>query len=210
MVFCAESTSPRPSAKLTSFQYRINDDEEYHDPSQPATSACPLLPGQTLNVLEVPYDTGRCVSRSRSSSVSISSAVQTLNPDDRYLTPRPAPKPKLAKLITSAEGMLTAITPLRSKVVLSIPSGEPLLTTVTAAAASGHIFTSSARDRPWAAVVSQDSKPWYPRSSSRCREIKSASTSPTAATSVFKSAFMQLKGPVTAVSPVLPMIWISC
>jgi hypothetical protein len=114
--FVSLSTLSDHDLQLNSSQYRIDGDEEYHDPSQPSTSTCPLLPGQTLNVLEVPYDTGRYVSRSRSSSVSISSAVQTLNPDDRYLTPRPAPKPKLAKLITSAEGMPTAIIPLRSKV----------------------------------------------------------------------------------------------
>ncbi|KAE9990973.1 hypothetical protein EG327_000686 [Venturia inaequalis] len=153
--------------------YRIDDDEEYHDLSQPATSACPLLPGQTLNVLEVPCDTGRYVSRSRSSSISISSAVQTLNPDDRYLTPRPAPTPKLAKLITSAE----------------------------AAAASGHIFTPSTRDRPWTAEISQGSNPWDTRSSSRGQDIKSASPSPTSATNILKSAFMQLKGPVAALTP---------
>ncbi|QDS77627.1 hypothetical protein FKW77_002516 [Venturia effusa] len=153
--------------------YRIDDDEEYHDPSQPATSTCPLLPGQMLNVLEVPNDTGRYVSRSRSSSVSISSAVQTLNPDDRYLTPRPAPKPKLAKLITSDE----------------------------AAAAPGHISTSSARDRPWTAVVGQSSDLWDSRTDSRGRGLQYASTSPTNATNVLKSAFMQLKGPITALTP---------
>ncbi|TID18079.1 hypothetical protein E2P81_ATG11046 [Venturia nashicola] len=157
------------------YLYRIDDDEEYHDPSQPSTSACPLLPGQTLNVLEVPCETGRYVSRSRSSSVSISSAVQTLNPDDRFLSPRPAPKPgpKLTKLITSAE----------------------------AAAAPGHILTSSARDRPWTAVISQGSNSWDPGSSSRGRDIQSATTSPTDATNILKSAFMQLKGPVTPLTP---------
>ena len=78
------------------------------------------MPGQTLNVLDVPCDTERFVSRSRSSSISISTATQTLNPDDRFLTPRPAPKPKLPKLITSAEGMPTAFIALRSKVRLHL------------------------------------------------------------------------------------------
>lgn len=97
-------------------QYRIDDDEELHDPSQETTTSCPLMPGQTLNILEVPYDNEHFTSHSRSSSLSLSSIVQTLNPDDRYLTPRPTPKPQLTKLITSAEGTLKSIQVLRSKV----------------------------------------------------------------------------------------------
>ena len=46
-----------------------------------------------MNVLEVPFE-----SRSRSNSASsISSGVHTLDPEDKYLTPRPAPIPRLPK-----------------------------------------------------------------------------------------------------------------
>jgi hypothetical protein len=83
-------------------QYRIDRDEEYYDPSQPSTSSCPLLPGQYLNVLEVPFEK-RFISRSRSSSVSLITEFHTLNPEDRYLTPRPAPKPRLPKLMTKLD-----------------------------------------------------------------------------------------------------------
>jgi hypothetical protein len=71
---------------------------------------------------------------------------------------------------------------------------------MTAAATSGHIFASSARDRPWSAVVCKSSDPWNTKSSSNGREVKSASTSPTNPTNVLKSAFIHLKGPVSAVS----------
>lgn len=74
------------------YYYRI-DDNEYHDSTQPSTTLCPLLPGQRLNVLEVPFE-----SRSRSNSASsISSGIHTLDPEDKYLTPRPAPIPRLPK-----------------------------------------------------------------------------------------------------------------
>ena len=95
------SCRPSCSALLTPLQYRIDYYDEYYDPNQPSTSSCPLLPGQYLNVLEVPFEK-RFVSRSRSSSVSLVTDfdMSTLNPEDRYITPRPAPRPKLPKLMT--------------------------------------------------------------------------------------------------------------
>ncbi|KAF2194778.1 hypothetical protein K469DRAFT_686739 [Zopfia rhizophila CBS 207.26] len=70
------------------YYYKVDDDDEYHNPSEPSTTICPLLPGQRLNILEVPTE-----SRSRSNSASsTSSSTFTRNPDDKYLTPVP-PKP---------------------------------------------------------------------------------------------------------------------
>ncbi|KAF2261806.1 hypothetical protein CC78DRAFT_546386 [Lojkania enalia] len=65
------------------YYYKV-DGEERHNPREPSTTVCPLLPGQRLNVLEVPIEP-------RSSSSSQSSAF-TRNPEDKYLTPVP-PKP---------------------------------------------------------------------------------------------------------------------
>ncbi|KAF2671387.1 hypothetical protein BT63DRAFT_412424 [Microthyrium microscopicum] len=84
------------------YYYRIDGHEEYYDPSQPSTSSCPLLPGQYLNVLDVPWEK-RFVSRSRSSSVALVTEFHTLNPDFRYRNPRPAPKPRLPKLMTKID-----------------------------------------------------------------------------------------------------------
>lgn len=78
-------------------QYKIDDNEEYHDVYQPSTTFCPLLPGQRLNVLEVPIQ-----SRSRKSSTSsTSSEIHTLNPEDKYLTPKPPPIPIARELGSS-------------------------------------------------------------------------------------------------------------
>lgn len=86
----------------TKVKYRINGEEEHFDSSQPWTSSSPLLPGQYVNVLEVPWEK-KFVSRSGSSSVAMITAVHTLNPDDRYRNPRPAPKPRLPKLMTKLD-----------------------------------------------------------------------------------------------------------
>lgn len=67
-------------------QYEVDGDKECHNPSQPSTTVCPLLPGQSLNVLEIPVE-----ERSRSNSED--STAFTRNPKDRYLTPIPPGKP---------------------------------------------------------------------------------------------------------------------
>ncbi|EON62357.1 hypothetical protein W97_01579 [Coniosporium apollinis CBS 100218] len=59
------------------YYYKLDGDSEYHDPSQPSTTACPLLPGQRVNILEVPSDGGS------------SSELHTQNPQDRYRNPIP-------------------------------------------------------------------------------------------------------------------------
>ncbi|PSN75052.1 hypothetical protein BS50DRAFT_31781 [Corynespora cassiicola Philippines] len=76
------------------YYYKV-DDEEHHNPSEPSTTHCPLLPGQRLNVLEVPME-----GRSRSNSET--SAVFTRNPQDKFLTPVPPktlPSPRLGDLV---------------------------------------------------------------------------------------------------------------
>ncbi|KAF1844131.1 uncharacterized protein K460DRAFT_158672 [Cucurbitaria berberidis CBS 394.84] len=64
------------------YYYKVDDDEECHNPSEPSTTLCPLLPGQCLNVLELP-------SEGHSRSMSDISGAFTRNPQDRYLTPVP-------------------------------------------------------------------------------------------------------------------------
>ncbi|KAF2622497.1 hypothetical protein BU25DRAFT_462819 [Macroventuria anomochaeta] len=69
------------------YYYEVDGDKECHNPSQPSTTVCPLLPGQSVNILEIPVE-----ERSRSNSIENSSAF-TRNPKDRYLTPVPPGKP---------------------------------------------------------------------------------------------------------------------
>ncbi|KAF2642075.1 hypothetical protein P280DRAFT_506527 [Massarina eburnea CBS 473.64] len=75
------------------YYYKV-DDEEHHNPAQPSTTTCPLLPGQQLNVLEVPRE-----SRSRRSS-NVSDPF-TRNPQDKFLKPvppKPLPSPRIGDL----------------------------------------------------------------------------------------------------------------
>ena len=67
-------------------QYRLNGEIEYHDPAEPSTASCPLLPGQPLNVLDMPIQPTKSRTRNESSD-SIDSIVFTLDPRDKYLPP---------------------------------------------------------------------------------------------------------------------------
>lgn len=58
--------------------YRIDDEEEFVNPAQPTTRACPFLPGQEVNVLEVP----KLIQR-RASDASLDTEY-TLDPRDKY------------------------------------------------------------------------------------------------------------------------------
>ncbi|KAG9786588.1 hypothetical protein KCU88_g2176, partial [Aureobasidium melanogenum] len=83
------------------YYYKLNDDIEYHNPAEPSTTACPLLPGQLVNVLNVPLALSS--SRPRNDSVSsTSSEFRTMDPTDKFMNPRPVPaKPSLPRLNTS-------------------------------------------------------------------------------------------------------------
>lgn len=71
-------------------QYRLNGDVEYHDPVESSTTLCPFLPGQQVNVLDVPVQ-GRSVNgyTRPDSSESLGSTVFTLDPLDKYSRPKP-------------------------------------------------------------------------------------------------------------------------
>ncbi|KAL3467492.1 hypothetical protein BJX64DRAFT_143555 [Aspergillus heterothallicus] len=78
------------------YYYLMDDDVEYFNKSEPVTTHCPFLPGQPVNVLQVPIilpDTTPTHSRSRSPSAP--RTEQTMNPEDKYMNPREPPKPKL-------------------------------------------------------------------------------------------------------------------
>ncbi|KAF1986367.1 hypothetical protein K402DRAFT_319455, partial [Aulographum hederae CBS 113979] len=38
------------------YYYVVDGEVECHDPTKPATTACPLLPGQMVNVMEMPFE----------------------------------------------------------------------------------------------------------------------------------------------------------
>lgn len=66
--------------------HTIDGDLETFSDGEPKTQSCPLLPGQTMNVLDVPLQANLVAGRNVSSS-SIDSLVFTLDPKDKYLPP---------------------------------------------------------------------------------------------------------------------------
>lgn len=85
-----------------------------------------MLPGQFVNVLNVPMQFSSGHRRQRNASVSsTSSEVRTMNPEDKYLNPRPAPRPALCHLDTS-EGQKSALNLESSPFTLSPASGRYL------------------------------------------------------------------------------------
>ena len=87
---------------IRNWQYQLDDDIEFHNSAEPSTTSCPLLPGQLVNVLHVPFHFSGGGGRDRNGSVSsTSSELRTMDPEMKFLNPRPAPPPKLPRLKTS-------------------------------------------------------------------------------------------------------------
>lgn len=109
---------------INSSQYKVDEDEEVHNPLEPSTTICPLLPGQRLNVLEMPME-----KHSRSNSET--SGAFTRNPSDRYLTPvppaplRPLPSPRLG--VKSSEPYSFPVPSPRTPRSATYPSSEGFL-----------------------------------------------------------------------------------
>ncbi|OHE93811.1 hypothetical protein CORC01_10937 [Colletotrichum orchidophilum] len=72
------------------YYYEIDGTQESHNPALPSTTNCPYLPGQAVNTLDVPYEVAE---RKRSASLgSLRPGEQkTMNPEDKFITPRPPP-----------------------------------------------------------------------------------------------------------------------
>ncbi|KAL8799410.1 MAG: hypothetical protein Q9200_007546, partial [Gallowayella weberi] len=69
------------------YYYRLDGEIEHHDPIQPSTTTCPLLPGQHLNVLEVPIQ-AETADPSESPPQLLDSSVFTMDPNAKYKTPQ--------------------------------------------------------------------------------------------------------------------------
>ncbi|KAJ5551843.1 hypothetical protein N7461_006541 [Penicillium sp. DV-2018c] len=88
------------------YYYLVDDDIEYYNEREPVTTKCPLLPGQPVNVLNVPIilPDSRAHGRSASGSSQKSEYVRTMNPEDKFMNPRkppPQPQPQPMRLQTS-------------------------------------------------------------------------------------------------------------
>ena len=84
------------------YYYRLNDEDEVFDDSKEHTTYCPLLPGQPMNVIEVPLELPQEVPpRARSASMDIAATIanlpstQTLDPRDKFNPLEPPPVSKV-------------------------------------------------------------------------------------------------------------------
>ena len=77
---------------------------DYHNPCEPSTTSCPYLPGQPVNVLEVPIQDEPDDSIRRPSTGSSSVHVEfTLNPEDKFLAFKPLKLSQTEKTSKTAE-----------------------------------------------------------------------------------------------------------
>ncbi|PVH86912.1 hypothetical protein DL98DRAFT_526225 [Cadophora sp. DSE1049] len=85
------------------YYYELDDGTEHYDASIPSTTTCPYLPGQPVNLLFVPIEVQPLRYRSASMSSMANGDIKTMNPADKFLTPRaPPPPPSLPRLNTSS------------------------------------------------------------------------------------------------------------
>lgn len=102
-------------------QYELDGSTETHDPAEPWTTACPSLPGQTVNTLIVPVEQSL---RQRSASLTSvrQESFRTMDPDAKFATPRPAPAPVME---STARRLGSASTLLQKRPCTRSPSPAP-------------------------------------------------------------------------------------
>ena len=77
--------------RLYHIQYRLDGDLEYHNPAEPSTTSCPFLPGQNVNILDVPKQANEKGVRLGNESIgSFGFDVYTMDPEAKYLNPKPS------------------------------------------------------------------------------------------------------------------------
>ncbi|PGH15909.1 hypothetical protein AJ79_02076 [Helicocarpus griseus UAMH5409] len=85
------------------YYYQLDNEVDFFNEAEPVTTSCPFLPGQPLNVLNVPINLPSSDHhRSRDASPAPQrSSHETMNPEDKYMNPRAPPRPVLPRLTTS-------------------------------------------------------------------------------------------------------------
>lgn len=97
-------------------QYEVNGSTEIYDPAQPTTTACPYLPGQTVNSLYIPEER-TLHSRSASTTNLGPELFRTMNPKDKYAPTRTAAQLEadaVTKRMHTATSVLSRSSPDRS------------------------------------------------------------------------------------------------
>lgn len=76
------------------YYYLLDDDVEHYNEAEPMTTHCPFLPGQPVNVVQIPIVLPDTTSTHTSRSPNVQRPQQTMNPEDKFMNPREPPKPK--------------------------------------------------------------------------------------------------------------------
>ncbi|PBP28612.1 hypothetical protein BUE80_DR000344 [Diplocarpon rosae] len=90
------------------YYYELDDGTEHYDSCIPFTTSCPYLPGQPVNLLFVPIEVQPLRFRSASMSSMAKGNIKTMNPQDKFLTPKASPPLSfsLPRLNTSSSVLL--------------------------------------------------------------------------------------------------------
>ncbi|PGH02827.1 hypothetical protein GX51_04439 [Blastomyces parvus] len=85
------------------YYYQLDNEVDYFNEAEPVTTSCALLPGQPLNVLNVPIHLPSSQTHLGRGTRPVSqiSNHETMNPADKYMKPRAPPRPVLPRLTTS-------------------------------------------------------------------------------------------------------------
>ncbi|KAH0292090.1 hypothetical protein M436DRAFT_75166 [Aureobasidium namibiae CBS 147.97] len=90
------------------YYYKLDDAEEAYDSAAMTTCACPLLPGQMVNVLEIPIEVIEAPQRVCSASANLPTTMEfsmTINPEDRYKKIYSKPPTKLPRYYCSSDAL---------------------------------------------------------------------------------------------------------
>ncbi|OJD21217.1 hypothetical protein ACJ73_07444 [Blastomyces percursus] len=107
------------------YYYQLDDEIDFFNEAEPVTTSCALLPGQPLNVLNVPIHLPSSQTHLRRGTRPASriSNHETMNPADKYMNPRAPPRPALPRLTTSPAKLMRTdyglTSPLSSRSSLS-------------------------------------------------------------------------------------------
>ncbi|KAI2791077.1 hypothetical protein POX_c03932 [Penicillium oxalicum] len=83
------------------YYYLLDNDREYCNQVEPVTTKCPFLPGQPVNILNVPIILPDSGYGRPSNKHSEKFNYRTMNPEDKFVNPRKPPQPAVARLQTS-------------------------------------------------------------------------------------------------------------
>ncbi|KAL8907252.1 MAG: hypothetical protein Q9171_005939 [Xanthocarpia ochracea] len=95
-------------------QYSLDGEIEHHDPVEPSTTACPLLPGQQVNILEVPIQHEAKSEPYGCLRQTLESNIFTMDPKAKYIArkapvnPKPMPVPSVS-LSTDSSGSVPPV-----------------------------------------------------------------------------------------------------